>query len=53
MKDYLGYAGKACLYFNSELAEYVSGTCLIVDWGLDGATLTGQLSDMMAMELLD
>ena len=45
--------GKACLYLNSELAEYVSGTCLVVDWGLDGATLVGQLPDMMAMELVD
>lgn len=45
--------GKACIYLNSELAEYVSGHCLVVDWGLEGATLCGQLPDMMGMELVD
>lgn len=43
--------GKACLYLGSVLAEYVSGHCLIVDWGLEAATLTGQLPDMLGMEL--
>lgn len=43
--------GKACLYLGSDLAEYVSGHCLIVDWGLEAATLTGQLPDMLSMEL--
>ncbi len=43
--------GKACLYLGSDLAEYVSGHCLIVDWGLEAATLTGQLPDMLGMEL--
>lgn len=45
--------GKACLYLGSELAEYVSGHCLIVDWGLEAATLTGQVMDMLGMELVD
>lgn len=43
--------GKACLYLGSELAEYVSGHCLVVDWGLEAATLTGQVPDMLGMEL--
>ena len=43
--------GKACLYLGSELAEYVSGHCLVVDWGLEAATLTGQVMDMLGMEL--
>jgi len=43
--------GKACLYLGSDLAEYVSGHCLVVDWGLEAATLTGQLPDMLGMEL--
>ena len=45
--------GKACLYLGSELAEYVSGHCLVVDWGLEAATLTGQVMDMLGMELVD
>ena len=44
--------GKACLYLGSDLAEYVSGHCLVVDWGLEAATLTGQLPDMLGMELM-
>lgn len=43
--------GKACLYLGSDLAEYVSGHCLVVDWGLEAATLTGQVMDMLGMEL--
>ena len=43
--------GKACLYLGSDLAEYVSGHCLVVDWGLEAATLVGQLPDMLGMEL--
>ena len=43
--------GKACLYLGSDLAEYVSGHCLVVDWGLEAATLTGQVPDMLGMEL--
>lgn len=43
--------GKACLYLGSDLAEYISGHCLIVDWGLEAATHTGQLPDMLGMEL--
>lgn len=43
--------GKACLYLGSELAEYVSGHCLVVDWGLEAATLSGQVMDMLGMEL--
>lgn len=45
--------GKACLYLGSDLAEYVSGHCLVVDWGLEAATLTGQVMDMLGMELVD
>lgn len=45
--------GKACLYLGSDLAEYVSGQCLVVDWGLEAATLTGQVMDMLGMELVD
>ena len=45
--------GKACLYLNSDLAEYVSGHCLIVDWGLEAAVLSQQTPDMMCMELVD
>lgn len=45
--------GKACLYLGSELAEYVSGHCLVVDWGLEAATLSGQVMDMLGMELVD
>lgn len=43
--------GRACLYLGSDLAEYVSGHCLVVDWGLEAATLTGQVPDMLGMEL--
>ncbi|RVU98542.1 SDR family oxidoreductase [Coriobacteriales bacterium OH1046] len=44
--------GRACLYLGSELAEYVSGHCLVVDWGLEAATLTCQAPDMLGMELI-
>ena len=44
--------GKACLYLGSDLAEYVSGHCLVVDWGLEAATLCGQVPDMLGMELV-
>lgn len=43
---------KACLYLGSDLAEYVSGDCLVVDWGLEAATLVGQVPDMLGMELV-
>lgn len=43
---------KAIVYINSDLAEYVSGHGLIVDYGLEAATLCGQRQDMLGMNLL-
>jgi NAD(P)-dependent dehydrogenase (short-subunit alcohol dehydrogenase family) len=44
--------GKAAVYLNSDLAEYVSGHGLNVDFGLEGATLVGQVPDMLGMNLV-
>ena len=43
---------KAIIYLNSDFAEYVSGLGLIVDYGLEAATLCGQVPDMLGMNLV-
>ena len=60
-RDYIGngkdYArpeamAKAIVYLNSDFAEYVSGLGLIVDYGMEAATLCGQIQDMLGMNLI-
>lgn len=43
---------KAVVYLNSDFAEYVSGLGLIVDYGMEAATLCGQTRDMLGMNLV-
>jgi NAD(P)-dependent dehydrogenase (short-subunit alcohol dehydrogenase family) len=43
---------KAIVYLNSDFAEYVSGLGLIVDYGMEAATLCGQIQDMLGMNLI-
>ena len=43
---------KAIVYLNSDFAEYVSGLGLIVDYGMEAATLCGQIPDMLGMNLV-
>jgi len=52
-----GYAtpevmAKAVVYLNSDFAEYVSGIGLIVDYGMEAATLCGQATDLLGMNLI-
>lgn len=53
-KDYARPAAmaKAIVYLNSDFAEYVSGHGLIVDYGMEAATLCGQVRDMFGMNLI-
>jgi len=43
---------KAIVYLNSDFAEYVSGLGLVVDYGMEAATLCGQIQDMLGMNLI-
>ncbi len=43
---------KAIVYLNSNFAEYISGIGLIVDYGMEAATLCGQTRDLLGMNLI-
>ncbi len=42
---------KACVYLNSDFAEYITGYELVVDAGLEGATRCGQVYDVNGLSV--